>query len=105
MALGEMLQLPVTAVWLPKYMILRWELPDKSSLLVETQSGRISQSEDLYREKYRTSLAEEIAYEYFNPLGATELKGLYSMLFGIDKWLYPACSDNLRGQFLDQALA
>lgn len=73
--------------------------------LVETQSGRISQSEDLYREKYRTSLAEEIAYEYFKPLGPTELKGLYSMLFGIDKWLYPACSDNLRGQFLDQALA
>jgi tetratricopeptide (TPR) repeat protein len=105
MALGETLQLPVTAIWLPKHMILRWELPDKSSLLVETQSGRISQSEDLYREKYRISLAEEITYEYFKPLGSTELKGLYSMLFGIDKWLYPACSDNLRGQFLDQALA
>lgn len=104
MALGESLQLPITAVWLPKHMILRWELPGDNMLLVETQTGRISHSELAYREKYRISLSEEVAYEYFKPLGTAALKGLYSMLFGIDKWMYPPCSDSLRGQFLDQAL-
>lgn len=100
MIVAERLRLPVTAVWMPAHMVLRWQVPGGDHINVETQYARVGPDDDGYRVKYNVRPAEEELFGYMRPLQPAELKAVYCMMFALKQDNYPPADGPLKETFL-----
>lgn len=105
LAMADKLKLPVTAIWMPTHMALRWQLPGNAYINFETQYARPGPDDEGYRRKYNIRPADEGLFEYLKPLQPDGLKAVYYMMFALKNDNYPPAGNQLKETFLAKGLA